>query len=114
MTITLPLTGNLAERLQSEAAAQHISVEELALNILYDALDVEETFPTPEEVVANIKATPPNPAMIRPATGSLIEALKERQTDPDFDLEAWEQQWELFEAEMKTVTRANDIAEGHL
>jgi hypothetical protein len=52
--------------------------------------------------------------MIRPATGSLIEALKERQTDPDFDLEAWEQQWELFEAEMKTVTRANDIAEGHL
>jgi hypothetical protein len=112
MTITLPLIGDLAERLQSEAEAQHITVENLALNILYDALGVENTFPTPEEVVAKIKATPPNPAMIRPATGSLEEALLNAPEDPDFDLETWTRAWEAFEAQMKAIDRANDIAEG--
>ena len=32
--------------------------------------------------------------------------------DPDFDLESWRQQWAAVEAEMKAITRANDMAEG--
>ena len=48
-----------------------------------------------------IKAEPPNPAAIRPATGSLAEALQNAPEDPDFDLETWTRQWEAVEAEMK-------------
>jgi len=36
-------------------------------------------------LVERIKATPPNPATIRPATGSLAEALQNAPEDPDFD-----------------------------
>lgn len=63
-------------------------------------------------LVERIKATPPNPAAIRPAAGSLAEALQNAPEDPDFDLESWTQQWQAIEAEIKAVDRADDIAEG--
>jgi prevent-host-death family protein len=59
-----------------------------------------------------IKATPPNPAAIRPATGLLAEALQNAPKDPNFDLEIWTRQWEAIEAEMKAIDRTNDIIEG--
>ncbi len=63
-------------------------------------------------LVEQIKAEPPNPATIRPATGSLAEALQNAPEDPDFDLETWTRQWDAIEAEMKAIDRADDIAEG--
>ncbi len=66
---------------------------------------------TPEEVVAMIKATPPNPQAIRPATGSLAEALKNSAHDPNFDVEQWNKEWAMIETEMKATTRANSLAE---
>jgi prevent-host-death family protein len=74
-----------------------------------------ETIRNDPELVAlveRIKATPPNPAAIRPATGSLAEALQNAPEDPDFDLETWTRQWDAIEAEMKAIDRADDIAEG--
>ena len=44
--------------LKDKAKAQQLSVEELALGILGHALENDEPFPTPEEVVAKIQATP--------------------------------------------------------
>ncbi len=113
MPVTINLTDTLAEKLQVRAGMQQISLEKLAVNILNKALEpADEDCPTPEEVVARIKATPPNPANIRPATGSLAEALQNAPDFPEFDLEAWEKEWAVVEREMKAVTRANDIAEG--
>jgi prevent-host-death family protein len=63
-------------------------------------------------LVERIKATLPNPAAIRPATGSLAEALQNSPEDPYFDLEAWTRQWAAIEAEIKAIDRADDIAEG--
>lgn len=63
-------------------------------------------------LVAEIKATPPNPTAVRPATGSLAEALQNAPEDPDFDLESWTQQWDAIEAEIKAINRADAIAEG--
>ncbi len=31
--------------------------------------------------------------------------------DPGFDLESWKRQWSVVEAELKALTRANDVAE---
>ena len=67
--------------------------------------------PTPETVVAKIKATPPNPQNIRPARGSLADALRDGPDEPHFNLTRWNQKWAGVEAEMKAMTRANDIAE---
>jgi hypothetical protein len=52
-------------------------------------------------VVAKIKAAPPNPAAIRPATSSLAEALRQAPSDPDFDLDTWTEEWAAIEAEQK-------------
>lgn len=64
-------------------------------------------------LVEAIKATPPNPNNIHPATASLADLLQNAPEDPDFDLESWTRQWDAIEAEMKAIDRADDIAEGH-
>jgi hypothetical protein len=113
MTITVALPDELAHDLQNRAEQMNIGLDELVAGLLTDALAGEtEDYPTLEEVVARIKATPSNPASIRLATGSLAEALQNAPDDPDFDLETWTRQWAAVEAEMKAITRANDIAEG--
>jgi len=65
-----------------------------------------------QALIEQIKSTPPNPALIRPATESLADLLKEAPEDPDFDLETWTKEWAAIETEMKAIDRANDIAEG--
>jgi hypothetical protein len=100
MTITITLENNVLAGLQQKAQRQHVTVEELAVKIL--AAAVEESEPmTPEEVVARIKANPPNPAMIRPATGSLADLLRSAPEDPDFNLAEWERNWATVEREIK-------------
>lgn len=116
MTITLTLPQALAEKLASSAKSRRQSVEDLAFTILDESLDQSDTQRELEELVARIKALPPNPNAIRPATGSLAEYLAQSiaAEDPneEFDQEEWQQNWDAIEAEMKAVTRANDLAEG--
>lgn len=115
MSITITLPDDLVTKLKSRADNQNLPLADLAINILTAALESDAEAnddPTPEEVVAQIKAIPPNPAAIRPATGSLAEALQNAPRDPDFDLDAWTKQWAAVEAEMKAITQANDMAEG--
>jgi len=112
MAATITLPNEIEIQLQRRAETQRVSVEELALGILGNALETKELFPTPEEVVARIQATPPDPHSIRPAGGSLAEALRNAPDNPDFDLAAWNREWAVVQAEMKAMTRANDMAEG--
>ena len=115
MTITITLPDELAAKLQAKAETQHLPPEELILNILSSTLELEAEsidYPTPEEVVAKIKAISPNPANIHPASTSLADLLLNGPDDPTFDLEAWNRDWTNVEAEMKAITRTNDIAEG--
>jgi len=121
MEITLRLPDVLAAKLASAAQAQRCSTEEVAVELLAQALEAEAELPdyvppTLEEVVARIRATPPNPEMVRPPSGSLGEYLAASiaAEDPNepFDLAEWNRQWAAVEAEMKAMTRANDLAEG--
>lgn len=63
-------------------------------------------------LLAEVRATPSNPAAIRPAKGSLAEALRAAPDDPEFDLGQWQRNWDVAEAEMKAITKENDLAEG--
>ena len=67
---------------------------------------------TPEEVVARVQATAPNPSMVRPAKGNLADLLLASPDDVQFDTEGWQRQWSAVEAELKAAARANDLAEG--
>jgi hypothetical protein len=111
MAITITLDDDLVAGLENKAKKQQLSVEQFAIGILSEAVEEPES-ETLEEIVARIRATPPNPSMIRPATGNLADLLIASPDDPCFDLESWERQWSVVEAELKAITRANHIAEG--
>ncbi len=113
MSLTITLNDPLVEQLRMRAMRQHLQLEELVFTILKDALKpVNQDMLTPEDVVAKILATPPNPQYIHFATGSLRDALRHAPDYPNFDLNGWEQAWAEVEREMKTMTRANTLAEG--
>jgi hypothetical protein len=111
MTLTIIIPEHLVDQLQRQAEEQQIPAETMAIELLEKALE-EKFWPTVEEVVAKIKATPPDPNAIRPAEGSLADALRSLTPNPEFNLAEWERQWAAVEAEMKQITHTNDIAEG--
>ena len=112
MSITVTLPDDVQAQLQRAAESQRRSLEEVALDILTNAAEAGPAVPTPEEVVARIRATPPNPKGVRAATGSLATALRDAPHIPDFNLGVWEQEWAVVESEIRATPRANDIAEG--
>ncbi len=112
MALTLTIPDELVQQLRQAAEEQQLSVEATVVLILRDALYRDDYFPTPEQVVAKIKGLPKNPMNPMPAQGSLLEHLRNSPTDPNFDLDAWNKEWKIVEAEMKAVTHANDMAEG--
>lgn len=111
MAITIELDDALATALENKARNCRLSVQEFAIDILADAVGDSKS-PTPEEVVARIRSTPPNPAAIRRATGNLADALRQLPQDSEFDEKEWARQWSNVESELKSVTRDNDITEG--
>jgi plasmid stability protein len=114
MSVTVTLPDQLADTLKSRAKSHHLSLEEMVLGILSQISEplAEDDFPTLEEVVREIQATPPNPQNIHPATQSLAELLANAPEDPDFDLDSWNRDWAGVEAELKAITLNNNIAEG--
>ena len=111
MAITITLEDDLVAGLENRAKKQQLSVEQFAISILSEAVEESESV-TPQEAVTRIQTTPPNPSQIRPATANLADVLRAAPDDPCFDLENWNRQWSIVEAESKAITRANDIAEG--
>jgi plasmid stability protein len=111
MAITITLEDDLFAELKDRAKKQQLSVEQLVIRILTEAMTGSEPV-TPQEAVARVQVTPVNPAQLRAATADLGDLLHAAPSDPCFDLESWKRQWSDVEAEMKAITRANDIAEG--
>jgi plasmid stability protein len=107
----ITLADELVAGLKDRAQRQRLSVEQLAIGILTQALE-EPQVPTPLELVERIQATPRDPSQIIPARSNLADALRSTSGDSALDLEAWKQEWAAVEGEMKAVTRANDVAEG--
>lgn len=114
MTTRIALPDELESRLRREADQKHLSLEEFTLGIITDSLDMDSDFPTLDEVVARIKAMPPSRYGLRPASGSLAEALRSDPIDPEFDLGRWQLDWARVEAEMQALTRQNGIDAGML
>lgn len=112
MAIMITMPNEIERKLRRKAEKERRSMEQVILDLLTTALEDDAPFPSPEEVVARIKATPPEPGSLRPASGSLADALRNAPEDPDFDLATWNKVWRDIAAEMRATTRANTIAEG--
>lgn len=113
MSLTVTLPDPLALRLKSRAKVQKVPLGQMVADMLLNVLEREPAIEqTLEELVAEIKATPPNPASFRAATGSLLEALKDVPNEPDIDAENWNREWGAVEAEMNTITRLNEFVTG--
>lgn len=66
-----------------------------------------------EELVAEIKQMPSNPANIKPASGLLGKHLAEleQKFDPTFDIVDWLSEWDRVEAEMKKASLTHETNE---
>ena len=111
MALTIDLDDELVAALENKARIQQLSVEQLAIGILTEAAREFESL-TPLEAVAKVQATPPIPGQIRSATANLADLLSSPDGEPDLDPEVWRRQWSAVEADLKAVTRANDVSEG--
>ena len=127
--ITLTLPDAIVAQLERQVKQRNISLDDFALTLFREALLAEAVDALPlseqqqdsslalEALVAQIKATPPNPAMIIPSTQSLAEVVaywkaqvvEETDSMPD----EWDQLWAEFEREQKLLDQANAITEGH-
>ena len=113
MAITITLDDDLLAKLTRSANRQRLTVEQIAISILTTAVQDTESI-TPHQAVASIPGTMANLSQVRLAQGSLADALRVAPpSDPSFDLESWNRQWSDVEAELKAITRANDVAEGY-
>jgi predicted nucleic acid-binding protein/antitoxin component of MazEF toxin-antitoxin module len=74
-------------------------------------IDEAHDFPPLAEIVAQIKAMPPNPKSIHPATKSVQAVLAELAANPspapDYTWQEWDRMWAEFEAELKALDRAD-------
>ena len=135
MAVTVTLSEQLSERLQTHADEVHLSLDALVERLLADTLPVYKSngFHLPEHpiteelddpdaslarVIAQIKATPPNPAAIEQGdkVGDMtyLQYLLDNPPTDTLTVEEWEQYWPAFEQEMKELDRAQEIAEGRL
>lgn len=109
MTLLIDLSETLEKKVKEEAKKYHRTPESLIADIVAKAFEDEVS--SVAEVVARIKATPPNPAMVKPPQGSLAEALRNGPVDPDFDIDEWRSEWAVAEEELKRINLLNDLAE---
>ncbi|MEW5987633.1 MAG: hypothetical protein AB1791_13455 [Chloroflexota bacterium] len=112
MSTTIILPDELASALQMKAERRHSRLNEFVVEILSDTINWQkESYPTIEEVVAETKALPPNPAMISWASDSLAEWLRNTPDDEPFDPAEWQREWDQVETEMKAIEAADMLAD---
>jgi hypothetical protein len=107
MTITITLPDVLAAKLETEAHARNRSAAEVAIELLDQALEGDLDLEL-NALVAKIRALPPDPSLISQPIGSLEDYLakslaEEAEEGVEFDHEAWQRDWNAFEAELKYV-----------
>jgi hypothetical protein len=111
LTISITLNDELVAGLEPNAKQRQLSVEQLAIKILMDAVTGSRGL-TPEEVVAKIQARRSQPISARTPSANLANLLGDSEIDPNFDQQKWRREWAAMEAEMKEMTKANNMAEG--
>lgn len=138
MAVTITISERLSQRLQAHARTFQLPLDALVEQLLADALPAEETngFDATDEhapaihpagdlddpdaelarIVAQIKATPPNPDAIERGdkVGDLtyIQYLLDNPPTDTLTAEEWEHYWPAVEQELKELDPAPEIDVG--
>ena len=90
-------------RTEYDASAANAAADQLLMDL---ALSLDAGTPmTIEDVVARIRAIPPNPANIRRAEPGLADVLRRRdESGVPFDQAAWDREWQAIEAEINRLS----------
>lgn len=114
MALQISLPDELAGELTRRASQQRRTAQEVVIDMLSGLLAIEKNdeSETLEQVVARIQSLPRNPAALRPAQGSLADALRNSPTDESFDLKEWQHEWAKAEAEIREMTVSDAIRDG--
>jgi len=114
MNITLTIPDDQANQLQQLAQYQNRSLDSLLTEFLLETIRQKLAHDQQlQQLVTETRALPYNPNNLRLAQGSLKDSPVDDQAST-FDLETWNQQWMIVEAQMKRIDQANDSAEGLL
>lgn len=121
MTLTISLPDNLTSRLLSQAQSRHVPVDQLAVDLLTQALHDAEQLSVQDDLiklVEKIRSTHRDPLLVQPPSASLKDLLAMPITpscngEPILSPEEWDQAWVSFESEERAMRRANEIAEGN-
>ena len=126
MTMTVTLSAELSAQLQAYAQQLHLSPEAVVEQVLAAALPAQETngfhgsaAPAPSTadtddgelaaVIAQIKATPPNPMAIEQGSKVddkvYLQYLLEHAPTDTLTMVEWEVYWPLVEQELKDLDR---------
>ena len=101
-----------AERLFLAKTLLDSLVHEEAITGVEQKIDQADPLPSLEEVVAQIKATPPNPQQIQRATKTIDKVMTEwaenPPDEPRLTTEEWEQTWWAVRQEMRQRDRNRD------
>ena len=115
MATVITLPDELSKRLIPQAAKQHMALDAYVIELLRPLSD--QLVPTIdvvpiEAIVARIKALPPVMPATYPGIDPPTHALARYVDDPGFDAARWDHQWATVEAEIKTMSRIDQLAEG--
>ena len=115
MATTIYIPDELSHKVQEQAALYRLSMQDFVLQVLADSVGEEhDHWPSLDEVVAEIRATPPDPSSIHPPQASLYELLAAVPNEPKIDAEAWNRRWAAIEDAMEARDRADDRREGRV
>lgn len=130
MTTTVTLSTPICKRLQKQVDKIDLPLDDLVERMLTTSLPAYETngfhavydeptnddFPTLEQVVAMIKATPPNPNAMKPGEKfgdmAYIQSLLDNPPTDTMTVEEWEEYWPAYEQELNELDYAQEVAEG--
>ncbi len=120
MTVTINLSDNLAQQLIIHAQTRHIPVDELATNLLTQALhniEQDTVIDDLDSLVAKIRATATESTLVQHATASLnlLLGLPSYVTTDDGETRLssaeWDQAWAKFEADEKATDCIDELAD---
>jgi len=115
MALTITLSDDIAKRLLKYARRSNLPLDVFVEKLVDDALPVTEAdepelsnqdeVPSFDDILAQVRAIPPNPSSITPATKTVDELVATLEAEPPSDdLMTFEELWPLwnaFEGELK-------------
>jgi len=117
MTVTVTLSDSISERLLKYARKSGLPLDALVEKLVDDALPIadesdsltQNELPSFGDILAEVRAIPPNPSSVTPATKTVDELVATLEADPPSDeLMTFEEMWPLWQTFEEKLKEADE------